>query len=64
MIVKAYNNKVLNDLPPFQTLQATTENFAAVLFQQFARLESTLGFELVSSTLWESPTESIIYRHG
>lgn len=59
--VQAYNNCVLNHLPPFKSLQPTTENLTAILFQQMERLLSDLPVELVSLTVWESPTEGITY---
>lgn len=61
-VVQAYNNRLLNDLPPFQRLQPTTENLAAVLFQQLQQMLGALPVELVSITVWESPTEAITYR--
>ena len=61
-VVSAYNNQLLNDLPPFQRLQPTTENLAAVLFQQLERLLADLPVELVGVTVWESPTESVAFR--
>jgi 6-pyruvoyl-tetrahydropterin synthase len=60
-VVSAYNNQLLNALPPFQTLQPTTEILAAVLFRQLDRLLLELGLVLTSITIWESPTEAITY---
>lgn len=60
-VVSAYNNQLLNDLPPFQRLQPTTENLAAVLFQQLERLLADLPVDLVGVTVWESPTESVAF---
>nr|WP_290670198.1 6-carboxytetrahydropterin synthase [Ardenticatena sp.] len=60
-VVSAYNNQLLNDLPPFQQLQPTTENLTAVIFQQLERLLADLPVELVGVTVWESPTESVAF---
>jgi len=60
-VVKAYNNRLLNDLPPFQRLQPTTENLTAVLFQQLQRALADLPVEIVNVTVWESPTAAITY---
>ena len=58
-VAQAYNNQVLNDLPPFKNLKSTTENLTAVLFQQLRRSLVGLPVELNSITLWESPTVSV-----
>jgi 6-pyruvoyltetrahydropterin/6-carboxytetrahydropterin synthase len=58
-VVSAYNNKLLNSLPPFQSLQPTTENLTGVLFQQLERSFSGLRVQLLEVTIWESPTEEI-----
>lgn len=63
MIVKAYNNQCLNDLPPFRLkkLQTTTENLTAVIFQQLERSLEGLAVKLIEVAIWESPTNSITY---
>ncbi|GIV95562.1 MAG: hypothetical protein KatS3mg057_0219 [Herpetosiphonaceae bacterium] len=58
-VVEAYNNHLLNELPPFRRLQPTTENLAAVLFQQLSHVLKDLPIKLISVTVWESPTISI-----
>jgi hypothetical protein len=58
-VAKAYNNQHLNDLPPFRQLKSTTENLTAVLFQQLTKALIGLPIELVSITLWESPTVAV-----
>lgn len=60
-VVNAYNNQLLNRLPPFKNLQPTTEVLAAILFRQLDRLLIELGLVLISITVWESPTEAITY---
>jgi 6-pyruvoyl-tetrahydropterin synthase len=62
LVVAAYNEALLNDLPPFRRLQPTTETLAGVLHQQVARLIEPLGVELVALTVWESPTQSVTLR--
>jgi 6-pyruvoyltetrahydropterin/6-carboxytetrahydropterin synthase len=58
-VASAYNNQFLNELPPFQRIQPTTENLTAVVFQQLTRTLQDLPVELVSVTVWDSPTEAI-----
>jgi 6-pyruvoyl-tetrahydropterin synthase len=62
LIVKAYNNQCLNDLPPFKRLQTTTENLSAIIFQQLERSLSGIPVKLIEVAVWESPTNSIAYR--
>jgi 6-pyruvoyltetrahydropterin/6-carboxytetrahydropterin synthase len=59
LVVNAYNNQLLNALPPFQRLQPTTENLTGVLFQQLDRILFGLPVRLLEVTVWESPTEEI-----
>jgi 6-pyruvoyltetrahydropterin/6-carboxytetrahydropterin synthase len=58
-VAKAYNHQHLNDLPPFRQLKSTTENLTAVLFQQLTKALKGLPIELVSITVWESPTVAV-----
>jgi len=58
-VAKAYNHQHLNDLPPFRQLKSTTENLTAVLFQQLTKALNGLPIELVSITIWESPTVAV-----
>jgi 6-pyruvoyltetrahydropterin/6-carboxytetrahydropterin synthase len=58
-VAQAYNHQFLNDLPPFRHLKSTTENLTAVLFQQLTKALKGLPVELVSITIWESPTVAV-----
>ena len=60
-VAGAYNNQYLNELPPFQRLQPTTENLTAVLYQQLDRTLQDLPVDLISVTVWDSPTEAITF---
>jgi 6-pyruvoyl-tetrahydropterin synthase len=61
-----FNDKILNDLAPFNTradLQPTTENLAAVIYQQVQpRLPAELRLDSV--TVWESPTNYVTYEEA
>lgn len=61
-LVGAYNGNLLNDLPPFQKLQPTTENLVGVIFLQLERMLKDLPIILESITLWEAPTKAITYH--
>lgn len=60
-IARVYNNRLLNDLPPFRVLQSTSECLSAVLFQQIQRALAAYAIHVVSVTIWESPTRSVTY---
>jgi len=61
-ILAHYNNRLLNDLPPFRSLQPTTEALSGVLFHQLERILASNEIELMGVTLWESPDEGITYE--
>lgn len=62
-VTQHYNNSLLNDLPPFKNIQATTEALAAVMFQQLDRFLANDTLTLLAVTLWESPDEGVTYAH-
>jgi 6-pyruvoyltetrahydropterin/6-carboxytetrahydropterin synthase len=64
---KKYATQHINDIPPFDRVQPTGENIAAVVFQHLANaLTATLpvGPRLVAVTLWESPTSYVKVMPG
>lgn len=59
---KKYANAYINDVPPFDEIQPTGENIAAVIFRELSSaLQATLfdGPRLVSVTLWENPASYV-----
>ncbi|WP_322797085.1 6-carboxytetrahydropterin synthase [Tepidiforma sp.] len=59
---KKYANRFLNEIPPFDVVQPTGENVAAVMFRNLAAAlleEMPGGPELVAVTLWENPTIAV-----
>jgi len=61
-VASAYNNRFLNDLPPFRRIQPTTEALSAVIYQQIQRLIDGLPVDLVRVTVYESPTEAVAFQ--
>jgi hypothetical protein len=61
-IARAYEDTVLNKLPPFKKLQPTTENLVGVIAQQLIILSEGLPIKIVEVNLMESPTQGITYR--
>lgn len=62
-VAQAYNNHLLNDLPPFQNsrLQPSTEALAGIMDQQIQRLVRDLPVTLMQVIVRESPAESVAY---
>jgi queuosine biosynthesis protein QueD len=60
-ILKNYDHQYLNEVAPFDTINATAENLARIIYQQ---LEVSLpsGINLVEVVVWESPIAKLSYR--
>lgn len=58
-ITAAYEGTILNQLPPFRTIQPTTEALAAVVAQQVERLACDLPIKIIEVTVMESPTQGV-----
>lgn len=60
-VLTDYDHAYLDEVPPFDSMNATAENLARVVFE---RLSDTVG-EAVSVTevaVWESPIARLVYR--
>jgi 6-pyruvoyltetrahydropterin/6-carboxytetrahydropterin synthase len=60
-ILDGYDHAYLNEVPPFDGLNATAENLARVVHE---RLSAAVGSEvsLVEVAVWESPIAKVVYR--
>jgi 6-pyruvoyltetrahydropterin/6-carboxytetrahydropterin synthase len=60
-VLSRYDHGYLNEIPPFDAVNATAENLARVVYEA---LEATVGDEvrLVEVAVWESPIARIAYR--
>jgi 6-pyruvoyltetrahydropterin/6-carboxytetrahydropterin synthase len=60
-VLREYDHAYLNEVPPFDALNATAENLARVVFE---RLEAVVGAgaRLVEVAVWESPIARVAYR--
>lgn len=60
-ILDAYDHHYLNEVPPFDTINATAENLARVIYEQ---LEQMLPPEITLDevSVWESPIAKLTYR--
>jgi 6-pyruvoyltetrahydropterin/6-carboxytetrahydropterin synthase len=59
-VLDKYDHACLNDIPPFNKINATSENVASTIYK---RLQSKLGRggKLSSIEVWESPQTCVTY---
>jgi queuosine biosynthesis protein QueD len=59
-VLDQYDHSYLNEVAPFDTMNATAENLARVIYDQ---MESLLpeGLALVEVAVWESPVARLVY---
>jgi queuosine biosynthesis protein QueD len=60
-ILDAFDHHYLNEVPPFDTINATAENLARVVFEQLAASLPD-GIVLDEVSVWESPIAKLSYR--
>jgi 6-pyruvoyltetrahydropterin/6-carboxytetrahydropterin synthase len=59
-ILEQYDHAYLNEVPPFDAINATAENLARVIYEQLAETLPE-GVELVEVAVWESPIAKLTY---
>jgi queuosine biosynthesis protein QueD len=59
-ILGQYDHRYLNEIAPFDTVNATAENLARVIYEQMVELLPE-GIELVEVAVWESPIAKLTY---
>jgi 6-pyruvoyltetrahydropterin/6-carboxytetrahydropterin synthase len=59
-ILDRYDHGYLNEIPPFDAMNATAENLARVIYEQMEALLPE-GIELVEVSVWESPIARLTY---
>jgi len=62
VILPRFDHRHLNDIPPFDTMNPTSENIAAEIFRLCREEVTILGGTLREVELWESPTDMVRYR--
>jgi 6-pyruvoyltetrahydropterin/6-carboxytetrahydropterin synthase len=62
VILPRFDHRHLNDCPPFNAVNPTSENIAAEIFRLCRGELSIPGGRLVEVELWESPTDMVRYR--
>jgi len=62
VILPRFDHRHLNDIPPFDTVNPTSENIAAEIFRLCCGEVQISGGMLREVELWESPTDMVRYR--
>jgi 6-pyruvoyltetrahydropterin/6-carboxytetrahydropterin synthase len=62
VILPRFDHRHLNDVPPFDAVNPTSENIAAEIYKLCRRELQIPGGELLEVELWESPTDMVRYR--
>jgi 6-pyruvoyltetrahydropterin/6-carboxytetrahydropterin synthase len=60
-IIKNLDHKHLNDIPPFDTLNPSSENIAFYIFQELKKSLTREGVIVTKVTVWESDDSSAGY---
>lgn len=60
-ILDAYDHQYLDEVPPFDAMNATAENLARVVYE---RLEGVVapGVKVAEVAVWESPIARLVYH--
>jgi 6-pyruvoyltetrahydropterin/6-carboxytetrahydropterin synthase len=60
-VIDRFDHVSLNDVPPFDKINPSSENIAATIYEQLKGLFSG-GVSLSSVEVWESPQNCVTYR--
>ncbi len=60
-ILSAYDYHYINDVPPFDELNSTSENLAREVYQQLSEMISVRTVRVEEVTVWETPACGIAY---
>lgn len=61
-VLTRYDHAYLNEVPPFDALNATAENLARVIWEELERQISDPRVRLAEVAVWESPIAKLTYR--
>lgn len=56
-----YDHRHLNEVPPFDTMNATAENLARVVYERLVGAVGD-GVRVTEVAVWESPIARLVYR--
>ena len=62
VVLSHFDHRHLNEVPPFDTVNPTSENIAAEVFRLCAQEVAIDRGTLLEVELWETPTDMVRYR--
>ena len=60
-VLARYDHTCLNDVPPFDTINPSSENLAATIYDELRSRLSGAPVSLTAVEVWESPTTGVAY---
>jgi 6-pyruvoyltetrahydropterin/6-carboxytetrahydropterin synthase len=63
-ILERFDHTCLNDMPPFDKINPSSENIARTIYGEMKTALKEAPVELVSVEVWESPESGVEYREG
>ena len=60
-VVGRFDHVCLNDTPPFDKINPSSENIASTIFTELQPILTGTGFSLSNIQVWESPHSSVTY---
>lgn len=63
-ILERFDHTTLNDIPPFDKINPSSENIAATIYNELKTALKEAPVKLAAVEVWESPESGVEYREG
>ena len=63
-ILERFDHTTLNDIPPFDRINPSSENIASTIYNELKPALKEAPVELAAVEVWESPESGVEYREG
>jgi len=63
-ILERFDHTTLNDIPPFDEINPSSENIASTIYNEIKAALKEAPVELTAVEVWESPESGVEYREG
>ncbi|HEX79385.1 MAG TPA: 6-carboxytetrahydropterin synthase QueD [Dehalococcoidia bacterium] len=63
-ILERYDHTLVNDVPPFDRINPSSENMARTIYAELKEALKEAPVTLEAVEVWESPTSGVEYREG
>ena len=60
-VLDRFDHTCVNDVPPFDKINASSENIAAVIYDELKRKLASAPVTVSSVEVWESPQTGVVY---